>query len=159
MRHPATRLAVAIVVAGVGMVLAANHAAPNPLAGTAPFQRGDVSVAVTPVNVAATRENPYGFSDSQLRGFVIAAVRIDRVILRTHRQTEETGAETAKEIVQRRTRRIIAATPGIDEATYRRIMDAVRTHEPTRARVRAVLADLRRAGRIEPRSLESGTQL
>lgn len=140
MRNPAIRLSLAIAAAALGMSLAAVDAAPAPLPST-----HDVG---HPVTLAASQDS-YAFSRAQLRAFVVAAQRIDAIITRARRDAPDAGAEAISRRVDDEARAVIAAASGLDHATYRRIARAVRVHEPTRFRVRAILAELRRDGTVE----------
>lgn len=142
MTYAVIRIALAIAVAATGMALAAGHAGADGEPGTPGTLRHGVAFTAT--------QESYAFSESQLEGFVIAAIRIDRVIRQVRHEVGEAAASDLARAVRRQRRRIVSATPGIDFAMYRQIARAVRTHEPTRTRVRAALSALRRTGRLEP---------
>lgn len=83
------------------------------------------------------------YSRADLRGFVAAAVPIDRVLRQRSqaRPCENTGSQATDPSA--RIRAIIEATPPMDREEYQAIAEAVRTDPVLRSRLRQVIQDLR----------------
>jgi hypothetical protein len=102
----------------------------------------DARLVVVSLDPTARAAETRTFSRDELRGFVIAAVRIDRVLRR--RGAAAAGTLGAAHKTDRvRVRTIIEATPRIDRARYRAIAEAVRTDPVLRTRLRQVIQELR----------------
>lgn len=101
-------------------------------------QQGPAETARTEAPADA---EPSTFTDRQIRGFVIASLRLDRLIA---------DAENSRDPdeFQKQARKVVSETSGIDHALYQRIARAVWHSEPLRTRVRQVMAKLRRQEQI-----------